>query len=213
MNASVAPIAVIIVLLLAIGGVVYFMYSGAGASYWETKNEFGTWEEEILIEFEDGSTESLKILQDRQSTPLTWTKYNGQTFVEATYIMKARATGEGYGGVEVDATDLEITGDIEGAIAGQGSNFGTKNGELGERFTVAEVSLPIWAMAVGMQLEDGTYQASFDIDGSMRYRGVDPTGNWNSVSLPDDRSFNFQVVGSPYGLQISLEFTDDIDFN
>src|SRR4030042_2446993 len=111
---AVPIVAVLIILVIIIAGIVFYIGPGGSSStsYWETKNEFGTWQDEITIVYEDGTTTSLKMLQENIGNPLT-VSYEGKAITKILMKLTAKVTGTGYDGAEITAKamgyDVSIT--------------------------------------------------------------------------------------------------------
>src|SRR4030042_4062664 len=98
---AVPIVAVLIILVIIIAGIVFYIGPGGSSStsYWETKNEFGTWGQEIIIGYEDGSTQSLKMMLD-EPTLSVWV--GDKQISSLQYKLSATATGTGYSSVGVN---------------------------------------------------------------------------------------------------------------
>ena len=93
----------IIILVIAVVFIVMNPEVTGESPYWETESNFGMWGEEIIIYYEDGTTDSLKILQDTQPLKVT---YGGKEITSVGYEITAKATGAGYTGCELDYSEF-----------------------------------------------------------------------------------------------------------
>jgi len=205
-EASVAPAAVIVIFLVIIAGIGYFMYSGSGSEYWETKNEFGTWKEEILIEYEDGSQQSLKLLQDNVNNPFASVKYNGQDVTNVYYNVYANAQGSGYDSIEIEGYRTQWKYYMGSTLkyGPMQKSHGTISFGFGSNVKLSEGKAQAYNDLKNR--DPGTYTLKFvllsEYGSNARYRGI-PGGSWEYVSLPPDRNVNL-VVEEDRTLSISL---------
>ena len=88
-------IAIIIVITLVAVGFSYFSYTGE-EPYWETATEFGDWGQEIVLTYEDGTEQTLKILYDNPTLSV-W--HSGKEVTWISYRLNGKATGTGYSSI------------------------------------------------------------------------------------------------------------------
>lgn len=67
----------------------------------------GTWGTEIIVKYEDGSTESLKPAFDKIGTLSIW--HNDKKVTGIRYILKGKAEGTGHNNVDVNIENYELT--------------------------------------------------------------------------------------------------------
>lgn len=209
-NKAVAlPIFFIIAVIVIVAGVGYFLFLSPSAEYWETKNEFGNWQEEIIVEYADGSIQSFKILQDNNALPFSTVKYNGQEVRKLTYNVYATASGEGYTGVEIDKNNWETNIQVwRGSarlrtITNRAS--GTSSGNIGEQIRILN-GLTTIIQPTLLKSDDvsGTYKFLYHNEGSISYRGT-PNGEWKSATLPSDRSITVNFEQDSITLSINAD--------
>jgi len=102
MNPKLMSVGIVGIIIIAAAVVVFG--TDVTSPYWETETVFGAWGEEIIIEYEDGSTESLKLLQ-MKSEPLKLL-YGGKSVNTINYRLTAMADGEGYDEACIKVTNL-----------------------------------------------------------------------------------------------------------
>jgi hypothetical protein len=86
MKGIIAVIFIIAIILIA--GLVYVAY-GTNDGLWKSPNEIGGWGQEIILTYTDGTTKSLKILQDAVF-PFTLLSPGGGILQSITYNLKAK---------------------------------------------------------------------------------------------------------------------------
>jgi hypothetical protein len=92
--------------IIVVAAIVVVFYETEASPYYETENQFGSWGEEILIEYEDGSTDSLKLLET--SAPPGALTYGGKSINTVYYRLKAKATGTGYDEACIKITNFVV---------------------------------------------------------------------------------------------------------
>jgi len=215
-------IAIAIIAIVIIAGLVIYTQTGSSNPYWETENEFGIWQEEIIINYKDGSSQSLKILMDNTNKFFQTVKYEGQEIDTIMNKVRATAHSSDYGGVEVDINNLQIGCAIyrynpaEVVWEKTFTYSGTKQGDIEQQFVIAEAVVLIEIRATALDLPEDTYSIAFKPMGDVRYRGTDPTGEWKEdVTLPDQRYIYIDVYEDGGGgqMQITLDLVDTIGVN
>jgi len=99
-------VAIIIILGLVI--VTVGMGSMSDENY-ETTTEFGAWGQEILIQYDDGTEESLKPIMSNPLNKMVMSiTHEGKKVSQFTYILKCQATGTGPDTIEVDVRDFYV---------------------------------------------------------------------------------------------------------
>jgi len=169
--------------------------------YWETETQFGSWGEEILIEYEDGTVQSLKVLQNIPAQKLT---YEGDRVNTIWYVFKAKATGTGYTAAVIKFTSLSVAMKVTkgGTQHWSGSDsFGTfdRSISLDDQWHTVNVKAgESWAdIFDAKNLPAGTYTISFTPSGSAKYWG-DPgqtESDATSITLPAGKTIT--VVWTP----------------
>jgi|GEM_PF-5329670 len=205
-------LAILLIAIVAIGAVVtvYAFYSGE--EYWETETVFGKWQEKIVVEYEDGTTDSLKILEDHEALPLS-VKYDGKNVKTLTYQIYAVATGEGYDSFDIDwfYTTTTIEDSSGSIIYGPAkSSTGTKTG-LSLDNSHQLVSIGIGIKATIDDEPEGAYTVIFGTERDIQYKG-NPGGSWQTAENPPGREITVQVTNDNFitlvlssGTQIGYE--------
>lgn len=208
----------IIVIAIVIG--LIFVAWGCGAfenPYWETETAFGKWGEEIIIYYEDGSTDSLKLLQN--NLPFT-VKYKGKEIVSVGYVLSATAEGEGYDQAEIDYSDFyhDVTYKKDGETV-----FSDRITRSSESSVKIPLNDDVWHEVtpiienVKMRMDPdpntfpaGTYVLSFTHGGTVRYRGLPHPEEWQNAVLPPGKSVTLTVERVVEGW-ISVTLSSEIE--
>lgn len=208
-KAGILPIAVIVVAVIIIAGLVFVLSGGTSTSYWETENEFGMWQDELIIEFEDGTTKSMKIIGEEEEVSFT-VLYGGKAITSAKLKLTAEATGSGYDGAELKTAQMGYLAHIK-----KGSTIlQTISGSISDRTKSIPMDSTLTLFELGVDLKDvvddnpskypdGIYTVQFDARGTAEYRGYPDGGDWISASLPPSRSISIIVERASSG-SISL---------
>lgn len=201
-------IAVVAVVVVVVGIGYFLFYSDNG--YFETSNEFGSWQEEIFIEYADGSETTLKAVQS-QFLPFSVT-YQGQEIVRAGLRVNAQVSGTGFDNAVIDLNNYGYIFAIyaEGygpeLYANEVRSSDTITVPLGMTQEVYSHSMDI--DSIMSSFSEGLYHIKFLPVGSCRYRG-DPDGDWQSVSLPTSRTMDVNVESGSVPGTIVVTFSYD----
>ena len=234
-EANVAIVALI--LIVAVVVIVSAIFTSSGGKWptpWDPSDDSeidGVWTEEIIIEYEDGTNQSLKILQENDDHFFKFAvvTYNDEPISNVYYNIYATATGSGYTDCEIKSFDVSVIHKKNGLpIPGDYSTWtrtipwGT-SGHSDVVTTADGVSIPINAetliLRFGINIDDylvehgnGDYTTSFVIEDvtTIGYRGL-PGGDWQYTSVPKYRVLNLKVEdgGSGGGGQIVLDFNTE----
>jgi len=204
-KAGVAPLAIIIVIVLVIAGITLYVSTARSDPYWETENEFGIWQDELMVEFADGTTESLKIINEGKERSFAVT-YDGKDITRMFIKLTAKVSGEGYDGADLKMAGFGYTGKIlKGSVtkytwAGSVSDS-TIQISLGSTEVITESGLNLKTVMDDDPSEypDGSYTISFIPKGTVQYRGYPDGGDWESASLPPSRSATVTVAREASG--------------
>ena len=209
-EAKVVPIiAIVIVVILIVAGIaIYFYYVSGSDNYWETKNEFGSWGQEILLEFDDHSVKSVKSLADNEILNVY---YAGEKIIGYQYKLKGKASGSGWDSVEVDTNNYVITvnskDDSGNVYHSHAHSFTAVNS-----FAVDSQWHSVCSVSGGITnvfpdtMSPGIYTMTFVPSGSLKYIGS-PGGNWETGTLPASVSLRVEVQ-SDQGV-LSVTFTGE----
>lgn len=203
MNTKIIGIVVAAIVVVAAISVAAFWTDIFEDPYWETETDFGIWGEEIIITYEDGSEESLKIINDMLFTTVD---YGGKSISSVSYRLSAKATGTVYTGADIDLSGYDIR-----------VNF--KSGTTVKTYRTFSGSPTIQAISIDgvfHQIGDthavsikhsslfgdvnlfptGSYTIQFLPTGTIRYRGS-PGGDWETASLPTGKTMSVDVIQEP----------------
>jgi len=210
-----------IAVIVAVAVVVVVFGTGAFATpYWEDETGFGVWQTEIVIEFADGTTESLKIIEE------TWDSFTVRYFnKEITYIgikIRAVAEGSGYDGAELRYTNSfgVLKKIMKGGVTLYSSTSTLPDGNTKQIAFNGGVAI----LQSGINIEErtdanptlyptGPYLVCFEPQGTVQYRGYPDIGidnPWKTASLPPDRSV-FVNVDQPITGQVVVTLSSEIE--
>lgn len=216
MKAKIMAVGVAAVVVAAV--VLVFVYGIGASPYWETDSEFGAWQDELIIEFADGTTESLKLIQTGEGKPFTVT-YFGSEITGVKIRLSASVAGEGYASADLRTTGFGYDGSIRpmGDVTAihQWSSVSTENYNIavGDTLILSEtgIDLDVEINDQPWKYPTDTYVVSFGPKGTVEFRGS-PDGDWQTASLPPDRFIAINVdsePGAPPG-QIMVTLSSEI---
>ena len=201
MKAVVAPAVILIVLIVIAAGIGYYWYTGSQTPYWETKNEFGSWQDEIYIEFEDGSETTLKIVQN-QMLPFTTVYYGSSPIQNVGYKVTASVSGSGYTSALIDLDNFGYNSYIRKTSSStrlyEGSASSSQNYDVsvGASQQIFKQGFNIKATVDNPSVfPTGTYRVHFEPKGTCKYKGspAQSGDSWQSVSLPPARTLDVVI--------------------
>jgi len=202
-------IAILIILILVIAGAFIVMnpeIASGSTEYWETENEFGMWQETIIIKFKDGSTESLKIIEENWGTMAVY--INDKEVSNVEYDVDAKVTGKGYDGAEIYINDFEVKLEVKKytSIEWDDIAYGTSSPikvELDKTESIFNAEIPI--ESISEELTNGIYILKWTPSGIIEYTGYPDGENLKSASLPKSKSVPVLVKkGSTGEIEVTL---------
>ena len=213
MNLKYIGIGVIVAILLIIT-VIFVAFYSVGSEWSTTWNDnadvSGTWGEDITIIYDDGSTDSLKLLVDR-NWPLV-VEYQGREITAIQYRIYGMATGEEFTTCNVDVTSFAVHARI---TAPDGDPVYIKDYQYHEPWYLTvngDTEILCDALVDVDELtgwSSGAYTVSFTPSGSVRYRGENSyISDWYTTAIPPGRSL---IVDNVVGT-ITLNLADTIDY-
>jgi len=216
MNIKIMSVIIAGIIIVAAIAVIAFGTTAFDSPYWETETQFGSWHDEIIITFDDGTTESFKIITDGLSKPFT--VYYGTkkvTNVDAVLYAEVKETGgdSGYDGAEVTVTDFAYNIYLKKSGVTKWSD--EPNG-VDRSYTIAMgdtksfVGFNVYASTFDNKntYPAGTYTLHFNPVGTAAYKPY-PGGTWTDVQLPPDRSITI-TISYPATGQIVVTLSTDI---
>ncbi|GAH00601.1 unnamed protein product [marine sediment metagenome] len=195
-NVAIGAIVVVAIIIVA----AFFVMTGGPTEYWETEVEFGTWGQEIILEYEDGTTQSLKILYDNVDSPLSvW--HGGQKVTSIMYKIKEKATSVGYDWIKFDLAGFTVTARTKQGSTVVNTYTRTHSGSVNPNYAIDGNWHGIWEFSnkIGgyfpSSLSPGTYTLQFSHSGTIKYSGrlngvYDP---YISASLPPTLTITMEV--------------------
>lgn len=209
---------------IGIGAVVIAVVTVACfAAYYAIENEWftpwdgnddvdGTWKEEVIITYADGTTDSLKLLIDQNPLAI---EYQGKEITEIEYRLSGESTGEGYETCHIDFTDFQIDALVN---AGAHSIYDMVWGYSSPSMNLPVNGGNVFILSIPLEIEDilsgepaGVYNVAFVPCGTVMFRGEasNDVGEWFSATLP---SAHYLWVDKVAGI-ITLDFTSTVDAN
>lgn len=203
-------LAIIVVITL-----VTVVFLGVGAtSYWETEASFGRWQTEIIIEFADGTSESLKIIEESLN-PFA-VVYDGKAITKVRWIISGVATGTGYDKAVVDRSNVQTGWRLSSGITTKTTGTFTSTGTVdlwidgsAETINVGEVFIHDIMEYDLVKYPVGIYILKFTPSGTVRYWGEPNGGGDKFAELPPSRSLTLYMVRFPTG-SISVTLSSDV---
>ena len=208
-KAGVPIIAVFIVAIIIVAVVGFIAMTGGSTSYWETENEFGNWQDELIINFKDGSSQTLKLIREGVNMPFA-VYYEGREIQSIGMKLSAKAEGTGYEGAE-----LKVSNSFGYFVYLYDSNGVSKFDPPVTLYTSDKtLTIPLGntvdvvggAWEIGRALNqnpslypDGTYSLKYVPKGTAEYRGYPDGGSWITASLPPERSLSVTISSSGGG--------------
>jgi hypothetical protein len=181
-------VVVAVLIMLAVSGVFT-------SPYFNEKTQFGEWGQDIKINYEDGTSESLSVLMNK---PLSVITYNSKAITGFDYTLNVKASGSGYTDATVTLGSYALNVNYRQPVDPQKPQLGsTVKGTssftlVSGANTVAfdNVFHPIGGTATvgkskidSLGLADGTYIYEFVPSGTVSYRG-NPGGSESAGSMP-----------------------------
>lgn len=177
---------------------------------WDVYDEYGsvngTWGTEIIVEYEDGTTENLNA-----PLPIFEVTFKDKKVSNFKYLLSTRGTSNNYNAIEIDMSGFEVLTVIKG-----------QEGQW-EMVTASDIiNLDMdgkWKEVYSIQVDasgleileiDRSYNLSFTPSGSIVYRGTS-SGSWTYVPLPNWFYLNFYVNGDSDGDGIPNDEDPDYD--
>ena len=205
-KADAIPLAVVIVAIIIFAGMAYVFTGSGSTEYWETETDFGMWQDEFYVVFEDGSEESLKIIEENIDKPFT-VSYGGRIITEMGVRITAVISGSGYSGAELKfegfgvRRDIRTTGGVVKKTYDSIRSDGTIQISLGrsQQILFTEFDLDSTINAHSEIYPNGIYSVRFTPLGTVRYRGYPDGGSFVTASLPPVRVASIMVAHIPTG--------------
>lgn len=215
-EAGIVPLAVIVVAMIIVAGVIFAFSTGVSTEYWEDEAEFGMWQEEIIIEFSDGSTESLKIIQENEA--IASVIYNLKAVSKVKWLIAGVATGEGYNKAVVDRSGVKTHWYINKGSTRIEDGFFTMSGTTDlwidgnpGTINVGEIDVVTKMDNDPTKYPDGTYSISFVPQGTVKYMGMPGGTEWQTATLPPLRAIGLRVERATPG-SILVTLSSDVIF-
>ena len=197
-------IAILVVFLLVM--LAIFSWSFFNKSYWETESVFGTWQDEVMVEYADGTTKSLKLIE----SPLQLNYYigSGEEVTRAWIELSAKVTGSGYDGATIDCQSFGYQRKVwkepnhvlvhTGPIVTTGKDYTISVGNT-KKIYDGSTSFNYFDTLIGDE-PDGSYIVTWTVNGAVRYKPYPGyTGDWITCTNPPDRTLALVKYTAPSG--------------
>lgn len=182
---------------------------------WPTPTAFGAWGQEIVIEYADGTRQSLKLVFDVPGLAMF---HEGKPVVAIHYILDAKAS-DGSGTLETDISGFRYVFELE--QSGVAKYTATRNPSLLIENDIIPTNIDgNWHMlfthpsgvtylnAVSKEVGDGTFSLWIKPGGTLRYR-IQGDTEWTTANLPDEVAFTVTTSdtgnGSPGNIVVSYK--------
>jgi len=175
----------------------------------ELQSSFGMWKIEVYTVDENGEEYQL---QNKGTTAagqlMQWYNENNVEITSIKYILKARATGSGFNGCELDMSNCKSEGAIwegEGGINDFFYEWSTKYGPSSHGIPLDNTYYEVISRTFVLPSEDGgngAYTAELRIAyGDVKFRGTSPDGNgpWQTESVKIKVTLDLTVDDSGVG--------------
>jgi len=207
-------IAILVVFLIVMLGFFSWNYFNK-TSYWETDMEFGTWQDEVMVEYEDGTTKSLKLIEE----PLQLSYYvgSGEKVTRAWIELSAKVTGSGYDGATVDSQGFGYQRKVWkvpsnelvhiGPVVTTGKELNIPIGSTKDIYDGSS-EFNYFDTLIGDE-PDGNYLVTWTVNGNVRYKPYPGyTGEWIDCTNPPNRNLALVKYTAPSG-EIVVTITSD----
>jgi len=215
-------IALLFVFIIVIAVIVMGISIATSDGTWSSpmKDDDGTeteeisnsdWGQEIILEYEDGTLQSLKPQFDNPILGLYDT--SGNKINGIYYILKAKASG-GPSSVKIDITNYRYDFKLNHAATfvytkTMNPNFFYSNPKItvsadGSWQEVFKIHSTVDEMGAN-SVEDGTYDFYVVPTGSLKY-SIDNGQTWNTANVPGDIAFTINIEGGGGGGQFVISF-------
>jgi len=171
----------------------------------------GMWSEEIFLVYADGSTDSLKAVIDNP-WPLS-VFYEQNPIVEIRYQIYASAIGQDFTVCNLDLSSFTIDTTVGGVGYHDTNNIGWDWPDQtcylpldGEEVFIGRTAVDI--DSVLSEATSGGYRVTFEITGSIRYRGENGyNGDWQNADLPSGLEIVVDNIAGWVYLDVSGGYT------
>lgn len=186
---------VVIIAMLATSG--FFT-----SPYFEEKTQFGTFGQDIRVNYDDGTSDSLSILENK---PLSVVTYNGRSITSFDYTLKVKANGTGYTDATVTLTNYKVVATIsQGSTKECDYRYPLTSGANTIPFDNSfhaiggTANFPVVNKMESLGLNSGIYTITFTATGTVTYNG-NPGGASSTASMPAPINSNVMFVTDSNG--------------
>jgi len=212
-NAGVYGLIILFIIVAALGAFIYF--TSHGSSYWETEMEFGTWQDELIVEYADGTTKSLKIIEDQMK--LQYYTGDSEEITKAWIELSAKVEGTGYSGAVIDCQGFGYQRRVwkepnhvlvhTGPIVTTGKELTIPLGGTKKIYDGSN-SFNYFDTLIGDQ-PDGPYIVTWNVVGDVRYKPDPDDGTgWVTCTNPPNRTLAIVKHTQPTGQILVTLFSD-----
>ena len=203
MKKAVIVVGVVVVAITLVA--VALWSTGFGVTpYDETETEFGMWQDELYVVFEDGTEESLKLINLNRPFMVS---YGGRVITKMGVRITAVISGAGYDGAELKfescgiRRDIRTTGGTVKKTYNSMRTDGTIQIAMGKTQTVifTEFDLDSTINKHSEIYPNGIYSVRFQPLGIVKYRGYPDGGSLKTATLPPVRTASITVAHLPTG--------------
>jgi len=210
MNIKFIALGIGIIVVVSFATFYYAIGSEWPTDWNDNANVSGSWGEEVVITYADGSTDSLKLLMDRPSLEV---QYMGMAISYIDYSISGYATGSEFTTCNVDVTMFAVHSRVtfepyEIPVFMDDYQF-HENWYIpvgGSTETLMTTRVNIDSILSG--LDSGEYSVLFSPSGYIRYRGEGPyDSDWFDATIPSGISLIVDNVAGTINLNLVETWT------
>ena len=196
--------AIIVIVVLVIAGASGIFNS----PYWETKSEFGTYQDELIIEYADGTTKSMKLINEESFGLASKYWYGSKEVTGAYIVLSATVSGSGYSGANIRCNNFGYTLTYTNQHGNKVYEAYTNTNDKEYLVMLDEGKIDLYTQSntnrkFSWNLEDkgdGLYYIRWKANmGSVEYKPYPSSEDWQTATPPPDRTINIVKTTTPTG--------------
>lgn len=190
---------VIVIIIIALALSVYFLVSPGSSKYWEDSFAGGSWGQEIILTYADGTLQSVKPMLEPGAV------YDlNKEVSHITYKLSGKASGNEYSSVKIKTSGYMVN--VENRKQPQQTVVDTYTCLGGDTIKTINVDdawheVATWVISVGELfapgLDDGPYMVFFKPDGILQYQVG--SSAYQNADTPSSIYIILNVIGGSTG--------------